>query len=450
MTTLNLKVSNVDKTTAPPPQLPSYLALAKAAESFFVISGTNQGMTFLDIETQRIYNCLNVAAHVNALSSDDVGWRDVDSYKHWRSIIPTPEYHPNKPAIIPDKPGLYIKNLWQTPEVQPDLEADISPFMDFMNFAFGEEEAQYIIKWLSWQYQYPLEKPHTGLYFYGPQGTGKGFIADVLEAVFGRSALTRLADSVKLKSMSNVELWQRTLLIVEEVNIEHADKAIANTIKSYMGARKTNADKKNTHFTEYDIPANPIFLSNDAPKFLEPDDRRWFVREMKKQTDTDYYSRLYDWLESGGAGAVALLLATTNVSDVKLSDRPLMTPEKQGACGISIKDDVLILANNMEAVLKAGYACVFTPAYFSKDYGNRLQHVAHEVGLKAVDLNDISGNTKTRASGFTASECRRFYVPEDAVVFQNTAHKNAWWITSERWDVNSALSDKKIPARNFY
>ena len=79
MTPLNLKISNVDKATAPPPKLPSYLALAKAAENFFVISGTNQGMTFLDIETQRIYNCLNVAAHVNALSSDDVGWRDVDS-----------------------------------------------------------------------------------------------------------------------------------------------------------------------------------------------------------------------------------------------------------------------------------------------------------------------------------------------------------------------------------
>ena len=443
MTTLNLKVSNVDKTTAPPPKLPSYLALAKAAESFFVISGTNQGMTFLDIETQRIYNCLNVAAHVNALSSDDVGWRNVDSYKHWKSIIPTPEYHPNKPAIIPDKPGLYIKNLWQTPEVQPDLEADIGPFMDFMNFAFGEEEAQYIIKWLSWQYQHPLEKPHTGLYFYGPQGTGKGFIADVLEAVFGSSALTRLADSVKLKSMSNVELWQRTLLIVEEVNIEHADKAIANTIKSYMGARKTNADKKNTHFTEYDIPANPIFLSNDAPKFLEPDDRRWFVREMKKQTDTDYYSRLYDWLESGGAGAVALLLATTNVTDVKLSDRPLMTPEKQGACGISIKDDVLILASNIEAVLKAGHVCVFTPEYFSKDYGNRLQHVAHEVGLKAVDLNVISGTTRTRATQFSAAECKRLYVPEDAEVFINTSRKNAWWITSERWGVDERLWMKK-------
>ena len=450
MTPLNLKISNVDKATAPPPKLPSYLALAKAAENFFVISGTNQGMTFLDIETQRIYNCLNVAAHVNALSSDDVGWRDVDSYKHWRSIIPTPEYHPNKPAIIPDKPGLYIKNLWQTPEVQPDLEADISPFMDFMNFAFGEEETQYIIKWLSWQYQYPLEKPHTGLYFYGPQGTGKGFIADVLEAVFGSSALTRLADSVKLKSMSNVELWQRTLLIVEEVNIEHADKAIANTIKSYMGARKTNADKKNTHFTEYDIPANPIFLSNDAPKFLEPDDRRWFVREMNKQTDTDYYSQLYDWLESGGAGAVALLLATTDISDVKLSDRPLMTPEKQGACGISIKDEVLILLSEIERLQEIDCGCVFTPDYFSRQYGNRFQHIASKVGLKAIDLNTISEKTKAKATGFTAAECKRLYVPEDAVVFQNKAHKNAWWITSERWDVNSALSDKKMPERNFY
>lgn len=244
--------------------------------------------------------------------------------------------------------------------------------------------------------------------------------------------------------MSNVELWQRTLLIVEGGNIAHADKAIANTIKSCMGARKSNADKKKTHFTEYDIPANPICLSNAAPKFLEPDDRRWFLREMNKQTDTNYYSRLYDWLESSGAGAVALLLATTNVSDVKPSDRPPMTPEKQSTCGISTKDYVIILASNIEAVLKAGHVCVFTPEYFSKDLGKRLQHLAHEAGLKAVDLNVISGNTRAKATKFTADECKRLYVPEDAGVFINTSRKNAWWITSERWNVDHELSQKKL------
>ena len=91
-----------------------------------------------------------------------------------------------------------------------------------------------MIKWLAWQYQKPLEKPHTGIYLYGPQGTGKGTIANVLEAVFGSTAVMRIADQSKLGSMSSVDIWSRTLLVVEEVDVSIKDK-LANTIKSFMG-----------------------------------------------------------------------------------------------------------------------------------------------------------------------------------------------------------------------
>lgn len=443
MNKTNYNVTSLDVRAQASIKVPRIIALERAAQRFFIVSGTNQGMTFVDKVTQRTLNVHNVVEYINSHSSDPVGWKEINDYKHWRSLLPQPEYLPNQPSIIELEPGLCVANLWSPPTIQPDPSADLWPFQNFMAYAFGEKEAEYIIKWLAWQYQHPLKKPHTGLFIYGPQGSGKGFFADILSAVFGNSAITRLSDSGQLTSMSHVDLWQRTLLICEEVYFPK-NKKLANSIKAYMGSDKTSADRKNAHFAEYRIPANPIFFSNHPPSFLEHDDRRWFVREMRKQPETSYYTLLYRWLEGSGASAVAHLLATTDLSDFKLSDRPLMTPEKQQAMGVATSEAVLILAGEIEAALQ-NEGCVFRPLLFNKDYRNRMPHICTQVGLKAVDLNSISGRERTKATGFTEAECRRLYVPEDAEVFQNKAHSNAWWIRCVRLGVDSALSDQKVP-----
>lgn len=442
MSNVTLKVSAVDPATCDKPKPSKHTAMQRAAARFYVISGTNQGMNFLDTHTQRILNIHNVVSYLNANSADPVGWQEVAFYQHWRSLLPQDEYHPYQPPIIELEQGLCVKNLWRAPEVQPNPDANPWPFTSFMSFAFGDEEAQYMIKWLAWQYQRPLDKPHTGLFIYGPQGSGKGFIADVLTAVFGDSAVTRLSDSGQLGSMSHVDLWQRTLLICEEVHIAKS-KALANTLKAYMGSSKTSSERKNAHFAEYAIPANPIFFSNEPPSFLEEDDRRWFVREMQKQPETSYYSLLYRWLEDGGAAAVAHLLATIDISDISLSDRPMMTPEKQAACGLATPEEILVLRNKIEH-LQSLKGCVFTPAFFQHEQKNRMPHIHKKVGLKQVNLCDISGKSRTQAQGFTEAECKRLYVPEDAEVFQNTHERNAWWIKCDRLLVDSSLSSQKV------
>ena len=53
-------------------------------------------------------------------------------------------------------------------------------FVSFLDHAIGREDREYVIKWLAWQYQRPLDKPHTGLYLFGAQGTGKSTIAHIL------------------------------------------------------------------------------------------------------------------------------------------------------------------------------------------------------------------------------------------------------------------------------
>ena len=239
-------------------------------------------------------------------------------------------------------------------------------------------------------------------------------------------AVMRIADQSKLGSMSSVDIWSRTLLVVEEVEISIKDK-LANTIKSFMGTDNVDADRKHEHFGRHFIPANLIMLSNNPPTMLEKDDRRWYVREMKPQSDpVQYFKELYAWLEGeGGHEAVAHLLATTDISDMNLSDRPRWTDEKALACDMATKQDVL----DVQKLVEQANGYVFTADYFAEVCNpNRLFHIAGEVGLRVVNLNTLSGKSRACATGFSEAECKRLFVAADAEVFQDSRQQNRWML----------------------
>ena len=254
--------------TAEQGAIQKFVAINQALARFFVVSGSGQGMRFYDPVTQAQLTIHNVVNWINQRIGTDefLGWGELVQ-KRWRALLPEAQYRPHQPPVFAIEPGLYVRNIWSAPEIEPSAAADPTLFLEFLDHAIGRDERGYLIKWLAWQYQKPLEKPHTGIYLYGPQGTGKGTIANVLEAVFGSSAVMRIADQSKLGSMSNVDIWSRTLLVVEEVEVSIKDK-LANTIKSFMGNDYVDADRKNEHFGRHFIPANLIMLSNNPPTML--------------------------------------------------------------------------------------------------------------------------------------------------------------------------------------
>ncbi len=381
-------------------------------------------MRFYDPVTQAQLTIHNVVNWINQrIGSDELsGWRELVQ-KRWRALLPEAQYRPHQPPVFTIEPGLYVRNIWSAAEIEPSAAADPTLFLEFLDHAIGRDEREYLIKWLAWKYQKPLEKPHTGIYLYGPQGTGKGTIANVLEAVFGSSAVMRIADQSKLGSMSSVDIWSRTLLVVEEVDVSIKDR-LANTIKSFMGTSWVDADRKHEHFGRHFIPANLIMLSNNPPTMLDGDDRRWYVKEMKPQPQpVQYFKELYAWLEDDGHEAVAHLLATADISEMDLSDRPRWTDEKALACDMATKQDVL----DVQKLVEQADGYVFTADYFAEVCNpNRLFHIAHEVGLKVVNLNTLSGKSRSCATGFTEAECKRLFVAADAEVMQDPHQQNAW------------------------
>jgi hypothetical protein len=407
-------------------EVDKFMAIERAMARFLVVSGTGQGMRFYDPVTKSRLLIHNVRDWINhAITSDEVaGWSEL-VHKPWKSLIPEVQYRPNEKPIFAIERGLFVRNMWTAPEIEPDAEGDPTFFISFLDHAIGREDREYVIKWLAWQYQRPLEKPHTGLYLFGAQGTGKSTIAHILEKVFGSTAVMRIADQSKLGSMSSVDIWSRTLLIVEEVEVSIQDK-LANTIKSFMGTSHVDADRKHEHFGSYFIPANLIMLSNSAPTMLERDDRRWYVKEMAPQLDPErYFKNFYHWLERYGYRAIAHLLATTDISGMSLSDRPRWTAEKALACDMATKQDVLDVQRLIENTPNTTQ--VFTADYFADICnGNRLMHIASEVGLKIVNLNTLSGGSRCKADGFTEAECKRLFIRSEGNVFRDPALNNSW------------------------
>ena len=409
--------------------VPKHAAIDRAMARFLLVSGSGQGMKFYDALTQRHLTIHNIVNWVNERINTDesAGWQEL-SHKRWRALLPQVEYRPNEKPVFAIEPGLFVRNVWAAPEIEPDENSDPTFFISFLDHAIGREDREYVVKWLAWQYQRPLEKPHTGLYLFGAQGTGKSTIAHILEKVFGATAVMRIADQSKLGSMSNVDIWARTLLIVEEVEVAIKDK-LANTIKSFMGTSYVDADRKHEHFGSHFIPANLIMLSNNPPTMLEKDDRRWYVKEMAPQLDPEkYFKNFYHWLERYGYQAIAHLLATTDISDMSLSDRPRWTEEKAVACDMATKQDVL----DVQKMIEEADGYVFTADYFAEVCnGNRLLHLANDVGLKVINLNVLSGRDRSKAAGFTEAESKRLFVRCGAKVYQDKAKNNVWVISYE-------------------
>lgn len=401
--------------------------IEQAQQRFLITTGQGMGLKFYDPKNNREITIHNVVGWINDQMTDGDHISALQAANtRWNSLLPGAIYRPNEPPVVKDEEGFCILNIWKEPTVKP-IDHSADKFIEFLNFAFGKEAAQYILKWLAWQYQHPLDKPHTALYLYGAQGTGKGTLANIIEQVFGSSAVKRVAEQSKLTSMSAVDLWTRTLLVVEEVDVSPQDK-LSNTIKSLTGTDTTDTDKKNEHFKYYEIPANLIMLSNNPPTLLDKDDRRFYVKQMNAQTDPKtYFNDFYDWLSTGGYEAVSWLLKTTDISDMTRGDRPPMTPEKAQACDLATKQDVL----DVQHLIEAANGWVFTPNCF-KDVcnGNRLAHIAPQVGLKMVNLCTLTGG-RVSVRGITEAQAKRLFLIDGAEIYKDVDDKNKWKITKD-------------------
>ena len=266
---------------------------------------------------------------------------------HIRPIILSAHYRPNQARVVGLHGNLY-PNMWRKPSVQP-ANVSSKPFTDHLVKMLGsKEKADYLVKMLAYRYQTHevKAKPHVCFYFYGlVGGYGKSLFASTIEKVFGKTAVMSVMDQTALDSMSAIDMWMRTWVIVQEVDVKKGSTNY-NKIKTMTGGDSFAAARKGEHFKDYETPAQLMMLSNDPPHFLEPNDRRFFVSQWQCEFDTPadkdkYFNEYVDWLEhQDGYSAIAQLLNTTDISSVDVASPAMMTQEKEAVISMSADECV--------------------------------------------------------------------------------------------------------------
>ena len=265
-------------------------------------------------------------------------------------------YCPGVDAPVINKDGVYFLNSWRKPACIPRAFSSVeearshqgaAPFIEhlqlmladkFMDLDHPDSNAGYVIRMLAYRYQIhdfrKGQKPHVAFYFWGKQGYGKSLFANMLNTVFGESAVRTVSNESALTSGSQVDIFTCTWAVVDETNIKKGSVDY-NTIKSNTGQTFIESSRKHEHFKKWYIPAQLIMFGQKEPTFIEPGDRRFFVNRWDTEFESqaakdDYFDGYTNWLyNEDGFAAIAGLLAVTDISNVRIESPPLMTDDKK-------------------------------------------------------------------------------------------------------------------------
>lgn len=341
--------------------------LERLKERIFLSREQGNQRFYFDVETGTPNLSLMHVVHiVISEMPEDYDPGNVQSYKNeLRELIKNTNflpiakeqlYCPGVDAPVINKAGVYFLNSWRKPACIPTVFSSIeearshdgaAPFIEHLQLMLAdkhmdldhpESKTGHLIRMLAYRYQIhdfrDGQKPHTACYFWGNQGYGKGILSDTLTAIFGESAIRKVANEGALNSGSYVDIFTGTWAIVDETNISKGSVDY-NTIKSMTGQTFVTSSRKHEHFNRFYIPAQLIMFSQRPPTFIEPGDRRFFINrwdtEFESQTAKDDYFKAYtDWLfKEDGFAAIAGLLVVTDISGVRIESPPLMTDDKR-------------------------------------------------------------------------------------------------------------------------
>lgn len=303
-------------------------------------------------------------------------------------------------APLIERHGILFINTWKPPKNTPKA-GDISVFLTHLLLALGsQEKVDFVLDFLAHKYQHPTIKAPHALYLYGRQGMGKGTLKEVLQGVFGKSAVKYAGKASAVGSVLN---WSASLFIADEIKItKHSE--FYNEIKAYAVETELEDRLLYQNYATHDIPAQLILFSNHAPSFLEEDDRRFFVSEYDiglEKTSEDYkehFAEYWEWINSEyGLPALAWHLQTRDLSKYQLRSAPPMTAEKEKALSIvsdPIKGLILeMLEDNPDKL-------VFSETMFKtlkEDAGTAWKYQMTESGLtKHPKRITINGNLDWR------------------------------------------------------
>lgn len=271
-----------------------------------------------------------------------------------------------EPTNTPDDFHSDEFNTWHMTRrlmIRPDKSAtsdDVKIFDDHLMYLSGycRTTVNYIWDYLATIYQKPDEKIPVALALVSPfRGTGKSMVGVAIKWVWG-AALVREAGSKALWDNFDDDFVDCVFTIIEELK----RKAKVDSTDD-LGKFNRLTTAVHTSLNPKGIPARVrrtphlIITTNEMESLpLAVDDRRLCPALcLERPKDTAYYERLGAWIgklaPGYGISKLAGYLATRDVSEFKIDQRPPMTSAKQRLIEDNLSERATWLRSKIEAGL---------------------------------------------------------------------------------------------------
>jgi hypothetical protein len=221
-------------------------------------------------------------------------------------------------------------NRWPGWGCEP-RKGDVSPWRQLLDhlFAGAPEERQWLERWLAYPLQHPGSKMYTSAVVWGVKtGTGKSLIGYTMKRIYGRT-FTEIGDR-ELQDDRKEWAVDKCFVLGDDVT-GHEQRNLSDRLKKMITQESMRVDIK--FLPSYEVPdfINYYFTSNHPDAFfLEDDDRRMFVHEVKcAPLPPEFYDRYRVWLEGGGAEALFHHLMTLDLGDMRAQGRAPATEAKR-------------------------------------------------------------------------------------------------------------------------
>lgn len=324
-------------------------------------------------------------------------------------------------------------NLWPGWGCEPK-KGDVRPFVTLLKHLFKgspHEDLEWFLRWLAFPIQHPGAKMTSSAMLYGiKHGTGKSLIGYTLKPIYGQNFTS--IKQVDLVSTFNEWANGRQFVLVDDIT-GTANREQADVLKKLITQQELWINQKNIQ--QYTIPdcINYLFTSNQPDAlFLEDDDRRFFVHEVRSDPLPEDFYVSYDlWLSSDRAGpAVFQYLLDVDLGDFQPHAHARRTTAKDRMISDARSDLgswVRQLRDSPDAVLKVGQQTIEGELFTN----SHLLELYDPSGAKRVTANGLGRELKR--AGF-------FQIADGAIIKGPDGKPDRWyairnrdrWLTADR------------------
>lgn len=231
--------------------------------------------------------------------------RTASEWLKWegRGQLETVTYRPGEPPIVDN-----CWNGWRGWGLTEEQvrRGDIMLWRELLDFIFAGHDPlhkKWFEQWLAYPLQHPGAKLFTASVLWGLPGTGKTLIGHTLARIYGENYTE--VNERELHGSFNEWAEYKQFALGDEIT--GGDKrAVSDFLKGLITQKFLRINPK--HIKPFTLPdcMNWLFTSNHCDAFfIEDDDRRYFVIEIKGRPKDRAFYRAYDeWYKSAAVGAL--------------------------------------------------------------------------------------------------------------------------------------------------